>query len=252
MTAADTSDVPGAGYATGYGKLVPVDRQKHKGLSIDAQKCRQFASALNTVVINIVEFFHAQRDYAIAFTSINTDTYVPCIITGLKQGQNFFAGTDSVWDPACYMPANVRRYPFVTSFVNDENKTRQEQQIVLVDEDALVKGNSPLFDVNGEATEVWSEMEKFISECIAAENRTRQFCDKLQQLGLLDSFETHVFPKTAEQARLIGLYRVNENKLNELSGDVIKELMHGGELSRIYAHLMSLDNFAKLLDRAAS
>lgn len=236
---------------SGYGKLVPVDRQKHMGLSVDSEKCRQFASTLNIVVINMVEIFHAQRDYAIAFTNINNDTYVPCVITGLKKGQNLFADTESLWDPACYVPASVRRYPFVTSIVRDEKDTQQEQQVVLVDEDALVKGDNPLFDADGEATETWNVMEKFISECVTAEKRTRQFSDKLQQLGLLESFETHVHPKTADQVRLTGLYRVNEDKLNELSGDVIKELMQSGELSRIYAHLISLENFAKLLDRSA-
>ena len=45
-----------------------------------------------------------------------------------------------------------------------------------------------------------------------------------------------------------GLFRVSEDRLNTLSGEAVKELMVRGELSRIYAHLMSLDNFAALLD----
>ena len=49
-----------------------------------------------------------------------------------------------------------------------------------------------------------------------------------------------------------GLFRVSEEKLNDLPGDVVKDLMARGELSRIYAHLMSLDNFTTLLDLHAS
>ena len=45
---------------------------------------------------------------------------------------------------------------------------------------------------------------------------------------------------------------INEDKLNELQSKDVKRLMKSGELSRIYAHLMSLDNFKFLMDRAAA
>ena len=44
------------------------------------------------------------------------------------------------------------------------------------------------------------------------------------------------------------MHRVYEDKLNQLPADTVKELMEQGEMSRIYAHLISLENFAKLLD----
>ena len=51
--------------------------------------------------------------------------------------------------------------------------------------------------------------------------------------------------------RLRGLFRVDENKLNSLDTKRVKSLMKNGQLSRIYAHLMSMDNFKFLLDRSA-
>jgi len=234
----------------GYGKLVPVDRQKHKGLGIKQELCRQFARRLNTVYINIVEFFHAQSYYPIVFTRADNN-YVPCIVTGLKAGHNLFSGTDALWDTTSYVPAFVRRYPFITMNVTSDN-TDNEQQAMLVDEIALCEDGDALFDMEGQATQAWNEIEIFMADYIAAEKRTALFTDKLDKLGILESFETHIHPKVSDQVRLTGLYRVNEDKLNALSGKVIKKLMQGGELSRIYAHLISLENFAKLLDRSAS
>ncbi len=44
------------------------------------------------------------------------------------------------------------------------------------------------------------------------------------------------------------MHRVNEDRLNQLPAKAIKAMMSRGELSRVYAHLISLENFAKLLD----
>jgi hypothetical protein len=45
------------------------------------------------------------------------------------------------------------------------------------------------------------------------------------------------------------MFRVAENKLGGLDGAVLQDLAQKGILGRIYAHLMSLDNFQRLLVR---
>ena len=58
-------------------KYVTVDRQKHRDLGVDPERCREFAANFNTVYINFVEFFSAQKDYPIIFT-VNNNQYLPC------------------------------------------------------------------------------------------------------------------------------------------------------------------------------
>jgi hypothetical protein len=48
---------------------------------------------------------------------------------------------------------------------------------------------------------------------------------------------------------MTGMYRVTEQKLADLPADKLKELAQKGILARVYAHLISLANFGKLLDR---
>jgi hypothetical protein len=59
-------------------------------------------------------------------------------------------------------------------------------------------------------------------------------------------------PNGGEPLQLTGMYRVAEEKLAELDGAALKELVQKGVLGRVYAHLMSLDNFRRLLDRRAA
>jgi hypothetical protein len=48
------------------------------------------------------------------------------------------------------------------------------------------------------------------------------------------------------------MYRVSEEKLSALAPEKLKEMVLKGVLSRLYAHLISLANFARLLDRRAA
>jgi hypothetical protein len=51
---------------------------------------------------------------------------------------------------------------------------------------------------------------------------------------------------------MTGLYRVSEQKLADRAPEELKSLLQMGILARIYAHLVSLANFGRLLDRRAT
>ena len=51
---------------------------------------------------------------------------------------------------------------------------------------------------------------------------------------------------------LTGMHRVAEAKIEHLNASQLKNLVKKGILARVYAHLLSLDNFGKLLDRKAT
>ena len=82
--------------------------------------------------------------------------------------------------------------------------------------------------------------------------RTEAMCKIIIELGLLEPFNMQAKPNEGEPFTLSGMYRVNEQKINGLSSDKLKELVQNGVLPRIYAHLMSLSNFARLMTRRAN
>jgi hypothetical protein len=59
-------------------------------------------------------------------------------------------------------------------------------------------------------------------------------------------------PKQGTPLALTGLHRVSEQKLHDLPAEKLKELAVSGRLARVYAHLISLHNFARLLERRAA
>ncbi len=51
---------------------------------------------------------------------------------------------------------------------------------------------------------------------------------------------------------MTGMQRVAEKNLENLNAAQLKNLMRKGILSRIYMHLLSLENFGRLLERRAA
>ena len=95
-------------------------------------------------------------------------------------------------------------------------------------------------------------MRKLLFEFEADLARTEAMCEVIIELGLLEPFNMQAKPNEGEPFTLSGMFRVVEQKINELPADKLKELVQNGALPRIYAHLMSMSNFTRLLARRAA
>ena len=107
-----------------------------------------------------------------------------------------------------------------------------------------------MFDGNGNPTPVWEPLQKLLIACDADRLRTEGMCRHLAELQLLELFSAQVQPAIGAPVQLSGMYRVSESRLNQLDGAVLRGLAQNGVLGRIYAHLMSLENFQRLLSRS--
>lgn len=236
----------------GYKGLVALDKEAHKGKGIVSRGHHRFAAGLNGIYVVAAEFVQAARHYPLVFAQdLNTGGFLPLAITGLNQDQNLFIGDDGEWEKDTYIPAYVRRWPFFSVRVAGE-ETKNGNILICVDESGLEASSQPVFDAKGKTSTDFASIQTLISEMEGARPATEHLCQSAKELGLLEPFEAHAFPKDGQEMRLRGMFRVNEDKLNELQGKDLKRLMKHGELSRIYAHLMSLDNFKFLMDRAAA
>ncbi|MDX1444427.1 MAG: SapC family protein [Gammaproteobacteria bacterium] len=232
----------------GYSELVPFNRDQFKQMGKREHAPAEFAKDMNSIYITAVEFFQAARHYPIVFgKDSQTGGYVPVAITGLEKDQNLFTDDEGNWMPGTYIPAYVRRWPFFLVQV-PATEERGAQNIVCVDPQGLEANDKPLVDDNGEPTDNWADIERLVTEMERARIDTQEFTKQLDELGLIESFEAHASAKGGQNMRLAGLYRINEDKLNELPEKKIKQLMKKGYLSRIYSHLISLEGFQGLLN----
>jgi hypothetical protein len=80
-------------------------------------------------------------------------------------------------------------------------------------------------------------------------------CAVLADYGLLEPFTMQAKlneNKGGAAMQLTGMHRVDEKRLENLNAAQLKNLIRKGFLARIYLHLLSLENFARLLERKAA
>lgn len=231
-----------------YNDLKPVTRDAHGDLSLKRSENFAFARETNAVPLVAAEFANASDEFAIVFTN-TPDGVIPAVILGEIQGVNGYVTADGRWD-ARYIPAFIRRYPFVFA-ADPENKTFT----LMVDEtfegfNRAGKGER-LFDADGAQTTYTNQVVAFQQEYEVQFRHTQAFGQKLTELGLLDPVEARL-PLPEGQARtLTGFSVVNRDKLKALDGAKAEELLKSDGLELIYLHLFSLRNFGRLNERAA-
>jgi hypothetical protein len=109
-----------------------------------------------------------------------------------------------------------------------------------------------MFDDKGEPLPKWKDIERLLSEYETDLERSREMCSILADYGLLEPFAAQAKFAKGGVAQLTGMHRIAEGKIEHLNASQIKNLARKGVLGRIYAHLLSLDNFSRLLDRRAA
>ena len=238
----------------GYREIVPLQKT-HRLLLPAAGAVPQFLQSANAVPISYTEFQPAAREYPLVFTSGDEGkTFAAVAVLGIAAGENlFFAG--GAWAGGVYVPAYARRHPFCMARVT-LNKVEQQQRLICVEKDAIDEGaGEPMFDEGGRPTARWTEIERLLTEYEADLERSREMCAVLADYGLLEPFAMQATLNKDQGGgamNLTGMHRVNEKNLENLNAAQLKNLLRKGFLARVYLHLLSLENFARLLERKAA
>ncbi len=234
----------------GYKEVVPfLKTQKVRLLGLG--EVPGFARSANAIPISYTEFQITVRDYPIVFTSGDEGkTFAPVAVLGIAAGENLFFA-DGAWTRGVYVPAYARRYPFCMAKVN-LNKVEQKNRLICVEKGHLDENaGEAMFDPKGQPLEKWKSIERLLSEFEADLERSREMCAILADYGLLEPFTMQATMEKAGAMHLRGMYRVDEKKLEPLNAAQLKNLMRKGILARIYLHLLSMENFQRLLERKA-
>ena len=236
----------------GYGALAPLDREKHRGLGLRPQRSYAWCARLNSMFVNAVELPRAGLDFPVAFVrEQNSGEFFPVAVLGLRAQENLFVDARGQWKPHVYIPAYARRHPFCIAEV-PAAAGEEPKRLICVQEDQLEVSAVPLFDAKGEATAAWAPVQQLVEAMEGARQQTRAFVRRLEAFGLFTPFDALALPKGGQHLRLQGLHRVDEQKLQELGTKELKLLQRKGELRAVYAHLLSLEHFAKLLNLTQS
>jgi hypothetical protein len=238
----------------GYQNIVPFYKNNRVRLPAPGE-LPAFARGSNAVPISYSEFASACRDYPLAFvTTDNGKSYSSVAIIGMAGAENLYL-ENGRWDETVYLPAYIRRYPFCMAKVTLDGK-EQADRLVCVEKAFLAaeddKGGEAMFDAEGKPTAHWESISKLLEEYERDLDRTREMCDILTEYALLEPFTLQATLKDGGPMNLGGMSRINEKNLEFLNAAQHKNLIKKGIMGRIYAHLISLENFARLLARKAA
>lgn len=230
-----------------YERPVPLNRTQHKDLRLKGLQSLKFAANVHSVPLTGVEFALAARDMPILFAGASVEDAGPMALLGLRQNENLFVDANGVWEANTYVPAFVRRYPFVLA----EKPAGQEGDDFTVFLDEAYEGfgstdGDRLFKEDGTDSEILANAVNFLGEFQQHVGRTQWFMQQLRKHDLLEPRNIRL-EKDGKTINLNGLFVVNENKLRELDEKTAHEFLREGVFGWIYSHLLSLAN----IDRAA-
>jgi hypothetical protein len=229
-----------------YKMAVPVNRARHGNWYLETTPTYGFSRQTNSVPLMTVEFPQAAADYAIVFAGADED-YLPAVILGVRSDENLFIDRNDAW-AASYVPAFVRRYPFVFS--------RSGDRFLLCVDEAFQGFNQEgrghrLFDEDGKPSGYVDRILKFLQEYQAQFLRTQQFCARLRELDLMEPMQAQVTTDAGRTLSLSGFMAISRAKLKDLPAETLAELVKTDELELIYLHLHSMQNFQRLRERLA-
>ena len=229
-----------------YKDAKPVNVEHHKDLSVKTGVTYRFAKNVNSVPLTAIEFGQAAAEYAIVFAGTD-DAIMPAVILGAQQTENLFIDESGAWQGR-YVPAFVRRYPFV--FSSDQAGKNFILHIDESFEGCNREGRGErLFDNEGQQTQYLKSVLSFLQDYQARFQRTREYCNRLKSLGLLQPMQAQFNLGSGERRMLSGFMTVDREKLKAISTDDLTTMFGNDELECTYLHLHSLRHFGNMVER---
>ena len=233
-----------------FNDLRPLSSVEHGKWKARPSDSATFLITQHAVPVTIDEFAVAQRHYPIIFSA--GDAPVPLALMGLNEGINTFVDADGKLIGQTYVPAYVRRYPFLLARLRDDSDELSLCFDPSADTIGDFKEGDALFTPEGAPTEATQGILQFCEQFEQAGQRTTAFMKELTDAKLLMDGEVSIQPEGAEQPFIYrGFQMVNEEKLRELKGDKLRNMMKSGLLPLVHAHLFSLSLMRDIFARQA-
>ncbi|MEO0764707.1 MAG: SapC family protein [Pseudomonadota bacterium] len=228
-----------------YKSVVPITQEQHGTTHLRTARDFDFARHVNAIPLACDEFSQAMRDYPIVFTGSSHPT--PLALVGLSNGVNDHVMADGSWTKGTYIPAYLRRYPFL--LVNETDTS--DRQILCADMSSVFlqpiedEESSALFTPTGEMSDRLSDVLEFAKRYETAMKRTGDVMQVVKDLDLMQA-STVTLSKGDQTAKIEGFSVIAEDRVRALDDAQLADLARRGLLGLFTAHQMSLANFSSM------
>jgi hypothetical protein len=228
-----------------YENVVSLNSEVHRDLKFDTTQVN-FGFSRNTMAVLIAgtEFAEASRDYPIVFIRGQDQQLRPMVLLGVRKDENLFVDDAGKWN-AAYVPAFVRRYPFVLA-----EGAQPGQLLVCIDEKCAALNSEIgelLIDANGQSQPFMNDVLQFLQNFQQEFAKTEALTKQLDELGLFVQQAVRFDAADGDAFQLTDFLMIDEGKFNQIEDAKLPGLFRSGALGLAYLHLASMGNMHKLL-----
>lgn len=240
------------GQAAFYENIVPLQSKKHADYSIRSVESLAFAAGHHAIPVTTDEFVKVQRHFPIVFGKNESDG--PMALMGMRPGSNAFIDETGNLDGAFYVPAFIRRYPFIGIKPSAEATALSlcfDQGSGMIGE---FDDGKPLFGTDGEPTDALRQAIAFCEAYEQANTATTAFMKALREKDLLVEGRIEVVSGAGqdEPAVFQGFKVVEQARVRALDSDTLASWNEQGFLAPLFAHFASLEMFGALLEKQSA
>ncbi|MFK7828839.1 MAG: SapC family protein [Congregibacter sp.] len=226
---------------------------EHRDVRIRTKRSAETGDAVQYVVTFPLELRRAQAHYPIFFQKdANTGKFYPIILLGFEEGENLYLGPDG-WDPL-YVPMSVLRGPFLIGYQANPEHVDGRQAVITIDMDSPLitmsrEEGTPVFLEHGGSAPYLENLTQLLEDIQLGLEMNVGLVDALVDQDLIESVTMGITLNDGAERQLLGLYTINEDRLNELDGEAVAALHKDGHLQSIFMIMASHAQFNALVDR---
>lgn len=234
-----------------YKDLLPLNSRDHGDWKVSSFDDAGFLANTHAIPLTVDEFVDAQRSYPIVFTA--GDNPLPIALFGLNEGVNTYIADDGKLEAGVYVPAYIRRYPFILAKLS---KDTDDMSLCFDPQSGVVSktdDGQTLFEAD-KPTEYTNGVLEFCKRFEESGQRTRSFLDELKKLDILMDGEIAITRNDMPDTPFVyrGFQMVDEKKLRELPAESVDVLNKNGMMMLIHAHLFSMNLMRTLFERQSA
>lgn len=223
-----------------YQQLVPLSAERHGDKLLLPRTDYRFAAGTAVVALVPAELPRAALELPVGFARQN-DRLTLIGILSPRPSTNLYVAEDGQWLGG-YVPAQIRAYPFAVARLGEN-----AEPTLCIDEGSSRLSETegePLFTSEGEAGRPVSEARQFFQQMLQQEQAGLRLCHLLDDKQVIEPWALKYKDGSETERETKGLYRVNEQTLNELADNDFLALRSGGALTLAYTQLLSMGKVA--------
>ncbi|SEL32980.1 SapC protein [Colwellia chukchiensis] len=224
--------------------ITPIRKEKHQNIKVAAQRDLSHVANQHIAPITAPEYSQAATSYPVIIVKDQgSERYRSVVMLGLEAGENLYHKEGS-WN-AVYIPQSISMAPFSLGVDPDKEKTLT----ACIDLDSKFVGEDKehaLFDEEGNDTEFSKNVQDSLGRLYDNEVMNEKFIKELVDNDLLLELELHINLASGETKKLIGLYGIDEKKVQALSDEQVLDFHKRGLFIPIHAMLGSAGQINRL------